>query len=118
MARYDWQPTLLIYRKSGRKPTYLLYNEIGLAPAGPAWLRQLVGDDLFQDVELVMFSTQFGFDESQVRSCIPCCRRFRKLKTVVVECSLSDEMMLEFQVALPGCELHHDGWCVESTIWQ
>ena len=117
IARYDWQPKLLVYRKPGRKPVFLLSNQIELTPAGPAWLRSILGDDFFQDVELVMFSTQFGFDESQLRNCIQCCRRFRKLKSVVIECPVSNEMMFEFQAALPGCKLYQDGWGVEGTLW-
>ena len=97
---YDWQiaDTPMSMREYG-------YFVDG-TPVGPSWLRQMIGDDYFQEV----WEVRFGFDPSwpsskaEVLHCIPQLRRMRGLRRVELWGHLS-ELRNELKSALSGCEI-------------
>jgi hypothetical protein len=72
-------------------------------PLGPRWLRELIGDDFFQEVRHVyLFPVPTG---SAIRSEIPHLQRLRKLNTVWSWYQVSDAQYREMKTALPRCEI-------------
>lgn len=115
VVQYDWQPKLkpqsggtvsVAYQASHW--TNVLTPESG-QPGGPAWLRRLIGDDYFQEVESVAFvirSTVVShYTEEGLRKVIPNLRQLHALKAVTIEGFVSEEMMGELKAALPDCDV-------------
>ena len=66
-------------------------------PRGPDQLRQLLGDDFFQHVEV----GQFPWNDAEALKAIPEFRRLWGLKTVIVPPSISATTVDKIKVALP-----------------
>lgn len=86
-VRYDWE--------------YLGTGE----PHGPAWLRQLIGDEFFQEVELVTFDSWPPGDRTDILRAIPYLRRLHRLNSVVVPASTSKKTLEQLKAALPNCDV-------------
>ncbi len=110
---YDWQPKLTTQSKGewsvhqGRWKFTLADGNA--TPDGPAWLRRIVGEDLFQDVSGVVFigvsTVRSRFTENGIRSWIPSLKRLRTLRTLIIEGDVSAEVMAELKAALPACDV-------------
>lgn len=75
------------------------------APRGPAWLRRLVGDDYFQEVETVdlMKTGNSSLAESEIMALVPTLQRLPWLKELRVPPDLSKNGINELRAALPNC---------------
>lgn len=69
-------------------------------PAGPAWLRQLLGDDYFQVVKMAGFNHAKDADISKA---IPQLQRFHGLE--VVDIPFSETSANKLRAALPKCDV-------------
>ena len=115
VVQYDWQPKLVPQRPGTWKVVYeashwsnLLSRDKG-QPGGPKWLRELVGDDCFQEVESVSFVVDVGAGhrvaEARARRAIPELQRLSPLRTLTIDGQVSDELVAELKAALPGCDV-------------
>jgi hypothetical protein len=114
-VQYDWQPKLVPQRPGTWKVRYeashwsnLLSRDKG-QPGGPEWLRHLVGDDYFQEVESVSFVVDGAVDgrvvEARLQRAIPDLQRLSPLRTLMIDGQVSDEFGAELKAALPGCDV-------------
>ncbi len=115
---YDWQPKLTTQSK-GKWTAHRITEKQGRWEFAfatgkrklefPAWLRRIVGDELFQDVHGVAFigvsTVRVHFTDERIRRCIPHLKRLQHLKTAIFEGEVSDEMMTELKAALPDCDV-------------
>lgn len=88
-------------------------------PPAPAWLRQLVGDDYFQQAISVNFArliadTPDGYIEplphlrdEDIRALIPSLRQLRGLKSISTFNDVSNATLQELEDALPGVEIQN-----------
>jgi hypothetical protein len=74
-------------------------------PTVPAWLRQLCGDDMFQDVEMVIFASSSTRESDILRSVLHL-KQLPRLKAVWVGYWVSKETKDKLKVALPGCQIN------------
>ena len=82
-------------------------------PNGPHWLRQLVGDDFFQDVQVVVIGLDTGsYRPSQayleIDTSISLLRRLPTLKEVYVPYNAPDITLSKLRKALPTCKVTLD----------
>jgi hypothetical protein len=88
---YDWQ--------------YASPAKIG----GPEWLRQLLGDDYFQNARLVSFltgdSARPSLPEADILMLVKHLTQLRTLHRVHVSATISEDMLDELKAALPNCEV-------------
>lgn len=105
---YDWQPRL------GETPSRIAGLYV-LPPTnekrfGPVWLRRLIGDDFFQDVEIVQFrhdpfARGSAVSEQAIVEAIPQLKRLRKLRAITIPGKASNKAREEVKRALPACEV-------------
>lgn len=74
-------------------------------PPGPAWLRRLIGDDFFQDVEMVSFDSSPPADNTDIPGALPFLERLRKLRTIVVPAGTFKDTRDRLRTAMPKCEV-------------
>lgn len=91
---YDWQSAGLD----------AVGNPIDLEPCGPAWLRRIVGNELFQTVDTVTFPYMPDSKQADILRMIPRLQRLRSLKRILVIGANSQDTIDKLTVALPNCE--------------
>ncbi len=94
-VRYDWQ----------NDPLDPFGSDVLDEPAGPAWLRRLMGDDFFQEVWEVDFGSPLSPTKVELRKALPQLQRLRALKKVRVFAWTDLEDQDKLQPALPHCEV-------------
>lgn len=115
VVQYDWAPKLVPQRPGTWQVVYeashwsnLLSRDQG-QPGGPKWLRELVGDDCFQEVESVSFVVDVGAGhrvaEARVRRAIPDLQRLSPLRRLTIDGQVSHELVAELKAALPRCDV-------------
>lgn len=70
-------------------------------PPGPAWLRQLIGDEFFRDAEVVFLDPDVPA-ANQVKA-IPHLQQLRMLRVVGIAPDLSCAATAKFKASLPCC---------------
>jgi hypothetical protein len=95
MVIYDWQNDPLDPLGSDESPE----------PAGPAWLRRMMGNDFFQEVSDVDFGSPLSPTKVELRKAIPQLQRLRALKKVRVFAWTDLKDQDKLQPALPNCEV-------------
>lgn len=73
-------------------------------PHGPRWLRQLVGDEYFQEVRLVKFPGEPNQTQSDAFDAIPFIQRLPGRKTVCCF-EMSKDNKSKLKAALPNCRV-------------
>ena len=73
-------------------------------PNGPAWLRRIIGDDYFQDVELVVLSARPPHTEAEMLKTVPRLQRLRGLKQIGFATPVSVTTLNQLKAALPNCQ--------------
>jgi len=105
---YDWE-----FHSSGRNGNRMWCSVCsGAGPNGPAWLRRIIGDEFFQEVEAVQFLNHYDLatnslnypGDSDLQKAIPHLTRLRGLKAVVYE---SENASDKLKNAIPDCEVVH-----------
>src|SRR3569623_2222441 len=107
-VQYDWQPkkvevTLTAKGFEGMKG-WRIVNASNTAPDAPEWLRRLLGDEFFQEVEEIDFPHASLPSKGEITKIIPVLRRLRTLKVINLR-RASDGVQLELNEALPECKI-------------
>ena len=103
-VRYDWHPPFSQWGSRYPPPT----ND---HPNGPKWLRALIGDDYFQDVEGVEIEFMMFYrdevDAAFVPNIIEQLKRLPSLKVLQLDGGqfVPDEVIDQFTAALPHCKI-------------
>lgn len=103
-VRYDWQPDFVRAEgmgAGGADQTYVPNVKIKPSPGGPAWLRQLIGDDFFQSVERVYLI----HPKADVLQSIPYLQRMHRLRSLTILAAAPESAQLTLKTALPNCEI-------------
>ena len=104
-VRYDWQ------RSTG--VAVMGYIDVKMLaakkrPSGPAWIRQIIGDDFFQSVLGTGFADSPDIQPESVRKAIPHLRRLGGSKHVSISSSMPEciRVEMELKAALPSWQVH------------
>ena len=96
VAIYDWQlegPPLGDFIRNSKKQ-----------PDGPAWLRGLIGDEFFQEVNLVLFTPSTQKAERDFVNSVPNIRGLRAVRSIILF-GCTEKAQIELMAALPNCEV-------------
>ena len=112
-VQYDWQVDLKRMSRIEGFEHYKVFRKYG-SPGGPAWLRQRIGNDYFQNVVTVEFYwdplKDRSFNESTLPALVPHLQNLGALKLLTVrdDVGASGTMRTELMNALPNCEVFWD----------
>jgi hypothetical protein len=99
-VHYAWQQEIRVMTINGR-PTVPEETQ-----PGPAWLRQLIGDDFFQDVEGIYFVDHTDTaSEQRILGLIEVFKRMPGLRFIEFWEWPQQETQSELEEALPDCEI-------------
>lgn len=101
-VHYDWQSPRVAKNASFWAGTS--FNSKATIDA-PPWLRRLIGDDFFQDVEVVYLKQGADSSDVDVRKLFARLQRLPNLKAVIIKFWISDELLGELETTLPDCEI-------------
>jgi len=107
-VQYDWQPkmvevTLTAKGLEGVKG-WRRVNASNTAPDAPAWLRRLLGDESYQEVEEIDFPYSCLPSKREITKIIPLLRRLTGLKAIKLR-RASAGVERELMDALPRCKV-------------
>ena len=98
MVFYDWQ----LGRPRGIKN--FLPRPRQAEPPGPKWLRRVIGDEFFQDVDVVYFYPADRRAECEIVKSVRSVRGFRKVQKIFLRgCTMKTRDALK--ALLPDCEV-------------
>jgi hypothetical protein len=108
-VQYDWQPKMVevTVTLNGVRNVkgWRRENASNTAPDAPDWLRQLVGDEYFQEVEEIEFPYSSLPLQCEVAELIPLLKRLRALKVIKLRAA-SAGVQWALKEALPGCKVY------------
>lgn len=101
--RYDWQPDFVRAEGAGATSDQLVMplTDSKPSPAGPAWLRRLIGDDYFQQVERVYII----HPKAELLKSIPRLKQLRRVRRLTILASVPESTQSQLKAALPDCEI-------------
>jgi hypothetical protein len=108
-VQYDWQPKMVevtvtlngVQNVKGWRRE----NASNTAPDAPDWLRRLVGDEYFQEVEEIEFPYSSLPSQREIAALIPLLKRLRALKVIKLRAA-SAGVQWALKEALPGCKVY------------
>jgi hypothetical protein len=102
-VRYDWQPDLVRAEGMGAASDQFVMPlaDSNPRPAGPAWLRRLIGDDYFQHVERVYII----HPKADLLKSIPYLQQLRRVRRLTILASVPESTRNQLKAALPDCEI-------------
>ena len=107
-VQYDWQPNMVEVTLTAKGfegvKGWRQVNASNTAPDAPEWLRRLLGDEYFQEVEEIDFPYSSLPSKKVITKTIPILRRLRALKVISLR-RASSGVERELMDALPGCKV-------------